>query len=45
MYLRFHGGTLVLEDVPGEVLLFADKPVIKDVLAAVERCALSSYDP
>jgi len=27
-------------DVPGEVLLFASKPVIKDVLAAVERCAV-----
>jgi predicted nuclease of restriction endonuclease-like RecB superfamily len=27
-------------DVPGEVLLFASKPVIKDVLAAVERCAI-----
>lgn len=27
-------------DVPGEVLLFANKPVIKDVLAAVERCAV-----
>jgi hypothetical protein len=26
--------------VPGEVLLFASKPVIKDVLAAVERCAI-----
>jgi predicted nuclease of restriction endonuclease-like RecB superfamily len=26
-------------DVPGEVLLFASKPVIKDVLEAVERCA------
>ena len=27
-------------DVPGEVLLFASKPVIKDVLEAVERCAV-----
>lgn len=27
-------------DVPGEVILFASKPVIKDVLAAVERCAV-----
>ena len=27
-------------DVPGEVLLFTSKPVIKDVLAAVERCAV-----
>jgi predicted nuclease of restriction endonuclease-like RecB superfamily len=27
-------------DVPGEVLLFASKPIIKDVLAAVERCAV-----
>ncbi len=27
-------------DVPGEVLLFKEKPVIKDVLAAVERCAI-----
>jgi predicted nuclease of restriction endonuclease-like RecB superfamily len=26
-------------EVPGEVLLFASKPVIKEVLAAVERCA------
>ena len=26
-------------DVPGEVLLFASKPVIKEVLEAVERCA------
>jgi predicted nuclease of restriction endonuclease-like RecB superfamily len=26
-------------EVPGEVLLFASKPVIKDVLEAVERCA------
>ena len=28
------------EDVPGEVLLFTSKPVIKDVLEAVERCAV-----
>jgi predicted nuclease of restriction endonuclease-like RecB superfamily len=28
------------QDVPGEVLLFSSKPVIKDVLAAVERCAV-----
>lgn len=27
-------------DVPGEVLLFVSKPVIKDVLEAVERCAI-----
>jgi uncharacterized protein len=27
-------------DVPGEVLLFASKPVIRDVIAAVERCAV-----
>jgi uncharacterized protein len=27
-------------DVPGEVLLFARKPVIKDVLEAVERCSV-----
>ena len=27
-------------DVPGEVLLFASKPIIKDVLEAVERCAV-----
>lgn len=27
-------------DVPGEVILFASKPVIKDVLEAVERCAV-----
>ncbi len=31
-------------DVPGEVLLFASKPVIKDVLAAVERCAVLPSD-
>ena len=31
-------------DVPGEVLLFASKPVIKDVLAAVERCAVLPGD-
>jgi uncharacterized protein len=29
-------------DVPGEVLLFASKPIIKDVLEAVERCAVLS---
>ncbi|MBX2998024.1 MAG: DUF790 family protein [Caldilineaceae bacterium] len=29
------------QDVPGEVLLFTSKPVIKDVLAAVERSAVS----
>jgi len=28
-----------LRDVPGEVLYFPNKPVLKDVLAAVERCA------
>jgi hypothetical protein len=28
-----------LRDVPGEVLYFANKPVLKDVLAAVERAA------
>ena len=28
-----------LEDVPGEVLYFKNKPVLKDVLAAVERVA------
>ncbi len=28
------------QDVPGEVLLFTSKPVIKDVLAAVERAAV-----
>lgn len=27
-------------DVPGEVLMFASKPVIKDVLEAVDRCAV-----
>jgi predicted nuclease of restriction endonuclease-like RecB superfamily len=27
-------------DVPGEVLLFKNKPVLKDVVAAVERCAV-----
>ena len=27
-------------DVPGEVLLFTSKPIIKDVLEAVERCAV-----
>lgn len=27
-------------DVPGDVLLFSSKPVIKDVLEAVERCAI-----
>ena len=27
-------------NVPGEVLLFKNKPVLKDVLAAVERCAV-----
>jgi hypothetical protein len=27
-------------DVPGEVLLFKNKPVLKDVIAAVERCAI-----
>jgi predicted nuclease of restriction endonuclease-like RecB superfamily len=27
-------------DVPGEVLMFKNKPIIKDVLAAVERCAI-----
>ena len=32
-------------DVPGEVLLFASKPVIKDVLAAVERCAAVGARP
>ena len=26
-----------LEDVPGEVLYFKNKPVLKDVMAAVER--------
>jgi hypothetical protein len=26
--------------VPGEVLLFKTKPVLKDVLAVVERCAV-----
>jgi hypothetical protein len=30
----------VWADVPGEVLLFKNKPVLKDVLAAVERCAV-----
>ena len=29
----------VWADAPGEVLLFKNKPVLKDVLAAVERCA------
>jgi uncharacterized protein len=28
-----------LKDVPGEVLYFASKPVIRQVMAAVERCA------
>lgn len=28
-----------LADVPGEVLYFANKPVLKDVIAAVEACA------
>jgi hypothetical protein len=28
-----------LKDVPGEVLYFKNKPVLKDVLAAVERVA------
>lgn len=32
-------------DVPGEVLLFATKPVIKDVLEAVERCAVLPGQP
>ncbi|HKY53897.1 MAG TPA: DUF790 family protein [Anaerolineales bacterium] len=32
-------------DVPGEVLLFASKPVIKDVLEAVERCAAVGPSP
>ena len=32
-------------DVPGEVLLFASKPVIKDVLEAVERCAAVGPGP
>ena len=32
-------------DVPGEVLLFASKPVIKDVLEAVERCAIVGPSP
>jgi predicted nuclease of restriction endonuclease-like RecB superfamily len=32
-------------DVPGEVILFASKPVIKDVLAAVERCAVAGPAP
>lgn len=27
-------------EVPGEVLMFKNKPIIKDVLAAVERCAI-----
>lgn len=29
------------QDVPGEVLLFTNKPVIKEVMAAVERCAVA----
>jgi predicted nuclease of restriction endonuclease-like RecB superfamily len=29
-----------LQDVPGEVLYFQNKPVLKDVMAAVERAAL-----
>jgi len=28
-----------LKDVPGEVLYFVNKPVLKDVIAAVERVA------
>lgn len=27
-------------EVPGEVLLFKNKPVLKDVIAAIERCAV-----
>jgi predicted nuclease of restriction endonuclease-like RecB superfamily len=29
-----------LSDVPGEVLYFPNKPVLKDVMAAIEACAL-----
>jgi hypothetical protein len=29
----------VLQDVPGEVLYFANKPVLKDVMALVEAVA------
>jgi hypothetical protein len=29
-----------LQDVPGEVLYFQNKPVLKDVMSAVERVAL-----
>jgi hypothetical protein len=28
-----------LQDVPGEVVYFSNKPVLKDVLAAVEKVA------
>jgi hypothetical protein len=28
-----------LQKVPGEVLYFKNKPVLKEVMAAVERCA------
>lgn len=31
-------------DVPGEVLLFTSKPVIKDVLEVVESCAVLPSD-
>ncbi len=29
-----------LSDVPGEALYFPNKPVLKDVIAAVEACAV-----
>lgn len=28
-----------LKDVPGEILYFKNKPILKDVMAAVERVA------
>jgi hypothetical protein len=31
-----------LKDVPGEVLYFPNKPVLKDVMKAVERVAIAA---
>jgi uncharacterized protein len=35
----------IFEDTPGEVLFFHEKPVLKDVMAAVEAIALRVYGP